>query len=106
MAAPEMPEPHPGIVGSQFAIREDTVAQKYRSQQRTEVEEVAHLLLRQREQLNRSLGHLRLDALDVSLMEKKDIQYLNEYHKAVYEKISPYLTEEEAAWLKEATREV
>ena len=47
-----------------------------------------------------------LDALDVSLMEKKDIQYLNEYHKAVYEKISPYLTEEEAAWLKEATREV
>ena len=45
-------------------------------------------------------------ALDVSLMEKKDIQYLNEYHKAVYEKISPYLTEEDAAWLKEATREV
>ena len=47
-----------------------------------------------------------LDALDVSLMEKEDIQYLNEYHKAVYEKISPYLTEEEAEWLKEATREV
>ncbi len=47
-----------------------------------------------------------LDAIDVNLMEKRDIEYLNEYHKAVYEKISPYLTEEESAWLKEATREV
>ena len=47
-----------------------------------------------------------LDALDVSLMEKKDIQYLNEYHKAVYEKISPYLNEEEKEWLKQATREI
>lgn len=47
-----------------------------------------------------------LDALDVSLMEKRDIAYLNEYHKQVYEKIAPYLTGEEAAWLKEATREV
>lgn len=47
-----------------------------------------------------------LDAIDVNLMEKRDIQYLNEYHKAVYEKISPYLTEEEREWLKAATREV
>lgn len=47
-----------------------------------------------------------LDALDVSLMEKRDIEYLNEYHRQVYEKISPYLTDEEREWLKEATREV
>lgn len=47
-----------------------------------------------------------LDALDVSLMEKRDIQYLNEYHRQVYEKIVPYLTEEEGQWLKEATREI
>lgn len=47
-----------------------------------------------------------LDAIDVNLMERRDIQYLNEYHKAVYEKISPYLTEEECEWLKAATREV
>ena len=47
-----------------------------------------------------------LDALDVSLMEKRDIQYLNEYHRQVYEKISPYLTDEEKQWLREATREV
>ncbi len=47
-----------------------------------------------------------LDALDVSLMEKRDVEYLNAYHKQVYEKISPYLNEEERAWLREATREV
>ncbi len=47
-----------------------------------------------------------LDALDVSLMEKRDIAYLNAYHKQVYEKISPYLTEEERVWLAEATREI
>ena len=47
-----------------------------------------------------------LEPVDVSLMEKQDIAWLNEYHKWVYETISPYLTEDEAAWLKEATRPV
>lgn len=47
-----------------------------------------------------------LDALDVTLMEKRDVEYLNEYHRQVYEKIAPHLTEEERQWLKEATREV
>lgn len=47
-----------------------------------------------------------LDALDLSLMEAKDIAYLNEYHREVYETIAPYLTEEEAVWLKEYTRAV
>jgi Xaa-Pro aminopeptidase len=47
-----------------------------------------------------------LDALDLSLMEKRDIQYLNEYHRQVYEKISPYLDQEERQWLKKATRDV
>lgn len=47
-----------------------------------------------------------LDALDPSIMEPRDIAHLNEYHKDVYEKISPYLTEEEALWLKEYTRAI
>jgi Xaa-Pro aminopeptidase len=47
-----------------------------------------------------------LDALDVGLMEKRDVEYLNAYHRQVYEKISPYLTDEEKQWLREATREV
>lgn len=47
-----------------------------------------------------------LDAIDVSLMQPKDIERLNRYHAQVYEKIAPYLTEEEAAWLSEATRKI
>ena len=34
---------------------------------------------------------------------KQVIAMLNEYQQAVYEKISPYLTEEEKQWLKEET---
>ena len=47
-----------------------------------------------------------LEPVDVALMEKKDIAYLNEYHSQVYEKISPYLDKEEAAWLWKVTRPV
>lgn len=47
-----------------------------------------------------------LDALDLTLMEARDIEYLNAYHREVYEKIAPHLTQDEAAWLKECTRAV
>ena len=32
--------------------------------------------------------------------------WLNAYHQEVYEKISPYLKEEEQSWLREATRAI
>lgn len=47
-----------------------------------------------------------LDALEPSLMTGKERNLLNAYHKQVYEKISPYLDEEEKNWLKEYTREI
>jgi Xaa-Pro aminopeptidase len=47
-----------------------------------------------------------LRGVDSSLLEKREIDWLNEYHKNVYEKLSPYLTEEEKAWLKEETRAI
>jgi len=47
-----------------------------------------------------------LEPVDVSLMEERDIAYLNEYHARVYEKIAPHLTVEEAVWLKEVTAPV
>ena len=47
-----------------------------------------------------------LDLIDTSLMEKRDIQNLNEYHRQVVEKISPLMTEEESAWLREVCREI
>ena len=47
-----------------------------------------------------------LDAIDESLILKDDKVYLNNYHKQVYDKISPYLNEEEKQWLKTYTREI
>ena len=47
-----------------------------------------------------------LDLIDTSIMERKDIENLNRYHREVYEKISPMMTTEEAEWLKTVTREV
>lgn len=47
-----------------------------------------------------------LEPLEVSMLEEKDILYLNEYHALVYEKIAPHLTENEQKWLREATRPI
>ncbi len=53
-----------------------------------------------------TLVPIDLDCVNVDIMEEQDIAYLNEYHAEVYKKIAPHLTEEEAAWLKDATRPV
>ena len=47
-----------------------------------------------------------LDAIIPEQMSEKEIRWLNAYHKKVYETIAPRLNEQEAEWLKEATREV
>lgn len=47
-----------------------------------------------------------LDAVDVTLLECKEKMLLNEYHSRVYNALSPYMTEEELVWLKNATRAV
>jgi Xaa-Pro aminopeptidase len=47
-----------------------------------------------------------LEALDPSLMTERDKTLLNDYHKKVYNAVSPYLTEEEVLWLKEQTRAI
>jgi Xaa-Pro aminopeptidase len=39
-------------------------------------------------------------------MEPKEIKWLNNYHKLVEEKLSPYLNTEEKMWLKAATRPI
>lgn len=45
-----------------------------------------------------------VEAIDKSLMTEQDVEYLNQYHRAVYEKISPYLTAEEAGVAKRCDR--
>lgn len=44
-----------------------------------------------------------LDAVVPEQMTAHERELLNNYHAQVYEKISPYLDEDEKAWLKEAT---
>ena len=47
-----------------------------------------------------------LEAVLPDQMSEKERERLNAYHKQVYETIGPLLSEEERAWLKEATREI
>ena len=47
-----------------------------------------------------------VSAVDVLLLDQGEIDYLNEYHRRTYELVAPHLTEDEAAWLKNATAPV
>ena len=47
-----------------------------------------------------------LDGIEKQYLNSEDVKQLNDYHKMVYEKISPYMTPEENEWLKEYTREI
>lgn len=47
-----------------------------------------------------------LDGIDKQYLSAEDVKQLNDYHKMVYEKISPYMTPEENEWLKEYTRAI
>lgn len=45
-------------------------------------------------------------AVDKSLMTEKEIEWLNNFHEKVYEKLEGYLTEDEKAWLYNETRAI
>lgn len=47
-----------------------------------------------------------LDAIIPEEMTARERELLNNYHKLVYQKISPFLNAEEKEWLKEYTREI
>ena len=47
-----------------------------------------------------------LDGIDPQYLSKAEKDWLNDYHKQVYEKIAPHLTDEEREWLKTYTREI
>ena len=44
--------------------------------------------------------------IDLDMMLPEEIDWLNNYHDMVYEKLSPYLTEDEKEWLREATKAI
>lgn len=55
---------------------------------------------------NLTLCHIDLNCIDPSMLNQHEKDWLNDYHREVYNKISPFLTEEEKEWLKEKTKEI
>ncbi|HDP76375.1 MAG TPA: aminopeptidase P family protein [Bacteroidales bacterium] len=53
-----------------------------------------------------TLCPIDLKPVDIESLSKEEKDWLNAYHKTVYEKISPKLTEELKVWLKEKTQEI
>ncbi len=47
-----------------------------------------------------------LRLFETSIMTDEEIEWLNNYHRQVREALTPYLNEEEAAWMAEKTREL
>ena len=50
-----------------------------------------------------SLCYIDKNLIDISLLDKREIDWLNSYHSEVYEKLSPFLSDEESKWLKDKT---
>jgi Xaa-Pro aminopeptidase len=50
-----------------------------------------------------SLCYIDKSLIDTSLLDQKEIEWLNSYHAFVFKKLSPHLTEDEKNWLKEKT---
>lgn len=44
--------------------------------------------------------------IDVDMLLPEEIDWLNDYHQLVYEKLSPFLNEEEKIWLENATKPI
>jgi Xaa-Pro aminopeptidase len=50
-----------------------------------------------------TLCYIEKSLIDKSLLNQKEIDWLNSYHSEVYEKLGPHLTEEEGLWLRGKT---
>lgn len=53
-----------------------------------------------------TLCPIDLIPVDFSMLQPEEIEWLDTYHRDVFEKLSPYLEGEDLEWLKEATRPV
>ena len=49
---------------------------------------------------------INTSAIDKSILSQSELEYLNTYHKKVYETLAPLLTPDEGAWLKRVTKEI
>jgi Xaa-Pro aminopeptidase len=53
-----------------------------------------------------SLCYIDKSLIDISLLNQKEIDWLNSYHTQVYDKLSPFLPSEEKNWLKNKTSSI
>ena len=53
-----------------------------------------------------TLCHFETEALDLSLLDRDEIDWLNAYHERVWQALSPHLPGEIADWLRDKTRPV
>lgn len=53
-----------------------------------------------------TMAPIDLDAIDPSYLNDTEKQQLNDYHKLVYEKLSPYMEDGEREWLRKYTRAI
>lgn len=53
-----------------------------------------------------SMAPIDLKLIDYDILNEDEINWLNNYHKAVYEQLSKCMNEEEKSWLKEKTKAV
>ncbi|HZJ79291.1 MAG TPA: aminopeptidase P family protein [Dysgonamonadaceae bacterium] len=53
-----------------------------------------------------TLCHIDTTPIVKELLTDKEVEWLNNYHTMVFEKLSPHLNEEEKAWLKEKTKHI
>lgn len=53
-----------------------------------------------------TLCPIDLSPVDFSMLQTEEIEWLNDYHRDVFEKLSPYLEGDDLEWLREATRPV
>lgn len=53
-----------------------------------------------------TLCPIDLTPVDFSMLQPEEIEWLDTYHRDVFEKLSPYLEGEDLGWLREATRPV
>jgi len=53
-----------------------------------------------------TLAPIDTKAIDKKLLAPEEINWLNTYHKTVYEKLSPMLNKKEKSWLKEKTAKI
>lgn len=47
-----------------------------------------------------------IEAIDISMLNQQEKEWLNEYHLMVYQTISPFLTNKEKKFLKESTKQI